>query len=86
MNIPNDLPSPDELKTQAKEAVRKVGDQLSEQANYLRDSAVDARYNAENFIQTNPWPAVAIAAGVGFMLGVIVFAPLSARTFKLRIS
>ncbi len=72
MKTPQDLPTPDQLAATAKEAARKVGGQLTEHANHLRDSAVDARYNAENFIQTNPWPAVGIAAGVGFLLGVIV--------------
>ena len=71
MNITQDLPTPEQLAATAKETARKVGDHLTEQANHLRDSAVDARYNAENFIQTNPWPAVAIAAGVGFLVGVI---------------
>jgi ElaB/YqjD/DUF883 family membrane-anchored ribosome-binding protein len=72
MNIPQDLPTPEQLAATAKDAAKKVGDHLTEHANHLRDSAADARYNAENFIQTNPWPAVGIAAGVGFLLGVIV--------------
>jgi ElaB/YqjD/DUF883 family membrane-anchored ribosome-binding protein len=72
MNITQDLPTPDKLAATAKEAARKVGDHLTEHANHLRDTAVDAKYNAENFIQTNPWPAVGIAAGVGFLIGVIV--------------
>jgi ElaB/YqjD/DUF883 family membrane-anchored ribosome-binding protein len=73
MRIPNDLPkNADELKSQAKEAVRLVTDQLSEQANYLRDTAASARYNSEDFIQTNPWQAIAIAAGIGFLLGIVV--------------
>jgi ElaB/YqjD/DUF883 family membrane-anchored ribosome-binding protein len=72
MNIPKDLPSTDELTAQAREAARKVGEHLTEHAGHLRDAATDARYNAENFIQTNPWPAVAIAAGIGFLLGVVV--------------
>jgi ElaB/YqjD/DUF883 family membrane-anchored ribosome-binding protein len=73
MSITNDLPkNADELKTQAKQAVRIVSDQLSEQANYLRDSAATARYNSEDFIQNNPWQSVALAAGVGFLVGIIV--------------
>jgi ElaB/YqjD/DUF883 family membrane-anchored ribosome-binding protein len=72
MKTIQDLPTPDQLAATAKETARKVGDHLTEQANHLRDSAVDVRYNTENFIQTNPWPAVAIAAGVGFLVGVIV--------------
>jgi ElaB/YqjD/DUF883 family membrane-anchored ribosome-binding protein len=62
----------EDLKIQAKETVRKVSDQLSEQANYLRDATTTARYNTEDFIQNNPWQSVAIAAGIGFLLGVIV--------------
>jgi ElaB/YqjD/DUF883 family membrane-anchored ribosome-binding protein len=73
MSISNDLSRHGEdLKTQAKETVRKVGDQLNEQANYLRDATAAARYNTQDFIQTNPWQSVAIAAGIGFLLGVIV--------------
>jgi ElaB/YqjD/DUF883 family membrane-anchored ribosome-binding protein len=72
MTIPKDFPSPDELAAKAKETVRKVGDHLTEHASQLRDSAADARYNAENFIQNNPWPSVALAVGVGFLFGVIV--------------
>jgi len=62
----------DDLKTQASEAVRKVGDTLNEQANLLRDTAAGVRYDTQDFIESNPWQSVAIAAGVGFLLGVIV--------------
>jgi ElaB/YqjD/DUF883 family membrane-anchored ribosome-binding protein len=64
--------STDVLKAQASEAVRKVSETLNDQANVLRDTATSARYNTQDFIENNPWQAVAIAAGVGFLLGVIV--------------
>jgi ElaB/YqjD/DUF883 family membrane-anchored ribosome-binding protein len=73
MNIPDKLPkNADELKAQAKQAVRVVGDHLNEQANQLRDTAAETRYHAEDFIRNNPWPSVAIAVGFGFLLGAIV--------------
>jgi ElaB/YqjD/DUF883 family membrane-anchored ribosome-binding protein len=73
MSLPNELPqNTEELKSQAKEAVRLVGDHLSERANYLRDTAADARYNTEDFIQTNPWQSVAIAAAAGLLIGIII--------------
>jgi len=73
MSISNDLSvRTEDLKTQAKETVRKVSDQLNEQANYLRDVTSTARYNTEDFIQNNPWQSVAIAAGIGFLVGIIV--------------
>ena len=73
MSKNNDLsPRTEELKTQAMETVRKVSDQLNEQANYLRDATASARYNTQDFIQNNPWESVAIAVGIGFLLGVAV--------------
>jgi ElaB/YqjD/DUF883 family membrane-anchored ribosome-binding protein len=60
------------LKAQASEAVRKVSETLNDQANILRDTAASARYNTQEFIEHNPWEAVAIAAGIGFLVGVIV--------------
>jgi ElaB/YqjD/DUF883 family membrane-anchored ribosome-binding protein len=62
----------DVLKAQASEAVRKVSETLNDQANVLRDTAASARYNTQDFIENNPWQSVAIAAGIGFLVGVIV--------------
>jgi ElaB/YqjD/DUF883 family membrane-anchored ribosome-binding protein len=62
----------DVLKAQASEAVRKVSETINDQANVLRDTAASARYNTQDFIENNPWEAVAIAIGIGFLLGVIV--------------
>jgi ElaB/YqjD/DUF883 family membrane-anchored ribosome-binding protein len=62
----------DALKSQASEAVRKVSESITDQANVLRDTAASARYNTQDFIENNPWEAVAIAVGIGFLLGVIV--------------
>jgi ElaB/YqjD/DUF883 family membrane-anchored ribosome-binding protein len=61
-----------DAKSNAREVLYRVGGQLSEQANHLRDLASDARYHSEDFIQTNPWPAVALAASLGFIAGVLV--------------
>jgi len=49
-----------------------VSETLNDQANVLRDTAADVRYNTQDFIENNPWQSVAIAAGIGFLLGVIV--------------
>jgi ElaB/YqjD/DUF883 family membrane-anchored ribosome-binding protein len=62
----------DVLKAQASEAVRKVSESLNDQANLLRDTATSARYNTQAFIENNPWQSVALAAGIGFLVGVIV--------------
>jgi ElaB/YqjD/DUF883 family membrane-anchored ribosome-binding protein len=62
----------DVLKAQASEAVRKVSETLNEQTNVIRDAATTARYNTQDFIENNPWQAVALAASVGFLLGVVI--------------
>ena len=64
--------SVDELKAQASEAVRMVSETLNDQANILRDSATTARYNTQEFIEQNPWQSVAIAAGIGLLIGMII--------------
>ncbi len=64
--------SADALKAQASEAVRKVSETINDQANVLRDTASSARYNTQDFIENNPWEAVAIAAGIGFLVGVVL--------------
>ncbi|HEV3272685.1 MAG TPA: hypothetical protein VGZ93_10940 [Candidatus Methylacidiphilales bacterium] len=61
----------DVLKAQASQAVRKVSETLNDQANVLRDTAAGVRYNTQDFIENNPWQSVAIAAGIGFLVGVI---------------
>jgi ElaB/YqjD/DUF883 family membrane-anchored ribosome-binding protein len=60
------------LKAQASEAVRKVSETINDQANVLRDTAAGVRYNTQDFIENNPWQSVAIAAGIGFLVGIIV--------------
>jgi ElaB/YqjD/DUF883 family membrane-anchored ribosome-binding protein len=66
---PNDL---DDLKRQTQQVLEKASDQISEQASQWGDFATDARYHGEDFIQTNPWLAVSLAAGIGFLFGVVV--------------
>jgi len=72
MSISHNLnPLAEDLKVQAKETVRVVGHQINEQANHLRDATAAIRYNTQDFIENNPWQSVAIAAGIGFLLGVV---------------
>ncbi len=70
-----DISSPvsgDELSGVVGDVVHQVGDRLTDNVNLLRDSAVTARYHSEDFIQNNPWLAVSIATGCGFLLGVLI--------------
>ena len=72
MSTSNDQPnSVPDLTSQAREAVRKVSGHINEQANVIRDATASVRYNTQDFIQNNPWQSVAIAAGIGFLVGVV---------------
>jgi len=73
MSTSQDLTTPvDDLKNQATQVVRKVSDQLNDQANSLRDATTEARYATQEFIENNPWQSVAMAAGIGLLLGIII--------------
>ena len=61
-----------DLTVHARDAVRKVSSHLNEQANVIRDATASARYNTQDFIQNNPWQSVAIAAGIGLLLGIVI--------------
>ncbi len=58
--------------SQAKDVARKVTESINDQANYIRDTASSTRYNLEDYIQNNPWSAVALAATFGLLLGIVV--------------
>jgi len=62
----------DALKAQASETVRKVGDQIHQQANVLRDVTANARYNTQEFIENNPWQSVIMAGALGFLIGLVI--------------
>jgi len=73
MSTRNDLTAEvDDIKAQASQVARKVGDHLNEQANTLRDVTATARYNTQEFIENNPWQSVAMAAALGFLLGIVI--------------
>ena len=73
MSTSTDSTNPsDALKAQASEAVRKVSETLNDQANVLRDTASNARYNTQEFIENNPWQSVAIAGAIGVLIGIII--------------
>jgi ElaB/YqjD/DUF883 family membrane-anchored ribosome-binding protein len=44
---------------------------LSEQEGSLREHGQAAIQSTEEYVQTNPWQSIGIAAGVGFLLGLV---------------
>jgi ElaB/YqjD/DUF883 family membrane-anchored ribosome-binding protein len=73
MSTSNAHPAPvDDLKAQASQVAKKVSDQINDQANSLRDVTAEARYVTQEFIENNPWQSVAMAAGLGLLVGIII--------------
>jgi ElaB/YqjD/DUF883 family membrane-anchored ribosome-binding protein len=73
MSTSNAHPAPvDDLKSQASQVAKKVSDQINDQANSLRDVTAEARYATQEFIENNPWQSVAMAAGLGLLVGIII--------------
>ncbi len=73
MSTSNDLThNIDDIKQQASEVARKVGGQINEQANVLRDVTAAARYNTQEFIENNPWQSVIMAASLGLLVGIVI--------------
>ena len=48
-----------------------VSDTLSDAEGAIRERATRATSAAEKYVEKNPWRAVAIAAGVGFVLALL---------------
>jgi len=62
----------EELKAELARLTEQVQNYLQERATGLRDSAIDTADNVETLIRENPLPAVGIAMGTGFILGLLI--------------
>ncbi|BAN47811.1 YqjD family protein [Metapseudomonas resinovorans] len=61
----------DELRLQIHESLKRARDTLRDTEQNLRErgqAAVDA---TEDYVQTHPWQSVGVAAGIGFLLGLL---------------
>lgn len=61
-----------DVPEEAKEVARKLTETINDKANYVRDAASSTRYNLEDYIQNNPWSAIAFAGAFGLLLGIVV--------------
>lgn len=58
-------------KTTTRDAANQAKAAASEYANLGKEKAVEAQKTAEDFIRTQPAAAMGVAAGVGFLIGLI---------------
>lgn len=61
-----------EARARAEDALRAARERLAELEGKARDHARIAASDADRYVHENPWQAVGIAAGVAFLLGVLV--------------
>ncbi len=59
-------------REKATETVRVARERLSDAQEQVVKQAKKAAKETDNFVHENPWQAVGIAAGVAFIIGVLV--------------
>ncbi|MGC5701075.1 DUF883 domain-containing protein [Pseudomonas sp. NFXW11] len=61
----------DELREQIHDSLLKARETLQLTEESLRQRGQAAVSAAEDYVQSNPWQSVGIAAGVGFLIGLL---------------
>ena len=61
----------DELRGQINESLLRARETLKLTEESLRERGKVAVVATEDYVQTNPWQSVGIAAGVGFLIGLL---------------
>jgi len=61
----------DELRNQINESLKQARATLKLTEESLRERGNAAVIATEDYVQSNPWQSVGIAAGVGFILGLL---------------
>lgn len=61
----------DELRDQINESLLRARETLAIAEATLRERSREAVVATEEYVQNNPWQSVGIAAGVGFLLGLL---------------
>ncbi|QLL11578.1 DUF883 family protein [Pseudomonas chlororaphis] len=61
----------DELRAQIHDSLLRARETLQLTEQSLRERGQAAVTATEDYVQSNPWQAVGIAAGVGFLIGLL---------------
>ncbi|MCI0993772.1 DUF883 domain-containing protein [Pseudomonas corrugata] len=61
----------DELRSQIHETLLRARDTLKLTEDSMRERSQAAVIATEEYVQANPWQSVGIAAGVGFLIGLL---------------
>jgi ElaB/YqjD/DUF883 family membrane-anchored ribosome-binding protein len=60
------------LASRVEETVKRTQARLSELQSAVVDKTKNAAQTTDTYVHDNPWTAVATAAGIGFVLGLII--------------
>lgn len=58
-------------RTRAEESVKQARERLAELEGELRLRAREAARTTDRYVHENPWGAIGMAAGIGFILGLL---------------
>lgn len=61
----------DELRAQIRESLLRAKETFKTTEDSLRERGEAAVVATEDYVQNNPWQSVGIAAGVGFLIGLL---------------
>ena len=61
----------DELRAQIHESLLKAKETLKVTQESLSEKSKEAVVVAEDYVQANPWQSIGIAAGAGFLIGLL---------------
>ncbi|MDR3410018.1 MAG: YqjD family protein [Formivibrio sp.] len=61
----------DELRAQIQESLLRARETLQLTEDSLRERGREAVTATEEYVQSNPWQSIGIAAGIGFVIGLL---------------
>jgi ElaB/YqjD/DUF883 family membrane-anchored ribosome-binding protein len=61
-----------ELREKIATALRKAKDNLADSQAVVMDRAKEAAQATDDYVHDHPWQAVGVAAGLGFVLGLLL--------------
>jgi ElaB/YqjD/DUF883 family membrane-anchored ribosome-binding protein len=59
-------------RAHAEESLRKARARMSEMEQHLAARAREAAQKTNEYVHENPWPSIGVAAGVGFVVGLLI--------------
>jgi ElaB/YqjD/DUF883 family membrane-anchored ribosome-binding protein len=59
-------------RARAQESLRSARKRMSEASDQLAERTRAAASSADDYVRDNPWQAVGIAAGIGFVVGLLL--------------